>query len=84
MVSDPTQTITVTIIVESGVTPVERRLSCAAATYHLTGTHGELMAGFKQHTTPGILATLALSAERLKDATGRAADGAGQELAASA
>lgn len=79
--SDPTQSITVTVAVVSGRTEEERRLSRTEACYTLTGAHSELMAGFKAHTTPGIITALMTSAVRLD---GLALRAPGEELAASA
>jgi len=80
-VSNPTQCVTVTVIVESGATEEEQRLTRTVACYSLTGAHDVLMAGFKTHTTPAIITALAVSAVRLDGLALRA--GAG-ELAASA
>lgn len=62
--SDPTQCVTVTVVVESGTTPQERALTRTEHCYTLTGAHRVLMAGFKAHTTPGILTALATSLAR--------------------
>ena len=64
--SNPTQSVTVTVVVESGTTPAERALTRAQTCYTLTGSHAELMVGFKRHTTPGIITALATSMAMLE------------------
>ena len=62
--SNPKQSVTVTVVVESGTTPEERRLSRTEACYTLTGAHSVLLAGFKAHTVPAVLTALATSKAR--------------------
>jgi len=64
--SNPTQSVTVTVVVESGTTLAERALTRAQTCYTLTGSHAELMVGFKRHTTPGIITALATSKAMLE------------------
>ena len=56
--SNPTQTITVTIQVTTGTNAVSHALSYIEQQYTITGDHKALMAGFKSGTTPAVIKAL--------------------------
>lgn len=56
--SNPTQTITVTIQVVTGINAVSHAITYTQEQFSVTGNHSALMAGFKAGTTPAVIKAL--------------------------